>query len=211
MILASAERTSGVDLLVSAFMVLSEPEQQLVLKTCQARWLETCEAGNSEASLVFKSLRRAVEELGDFPGVDQYRDLRKSLGEEILTYSRVVRFFNGSWHLARESMDLIEVTTERRIQSRFESRQLGKIWKYTDETLRHCIQEAGKSIGRAPQISEYMWWREQQRELAKARGETLFLPSATPYRQRFGTWEAALIHYGYSKEEIDKRLERSEP
>jgi len=199
---------SGVDLLVGAFALLSEPEQELALKACQAKWLEACESGNSEASLVFKSLRRAVEELGEFPGVDQYRDLRKALGEEILPFSRVLRFFGGSWHQARESMNLIEVTTERRIQSRFESRQLGKIWKYTDETLRESLLAAGKAIGRAPQVSEYIWWREEQRELAKAKGETLFLPSATPYRQRFGSWEAALLHYGFSQEEIDKRLER---
>lgn len=202
------QRTTAVDLLVSAFTVLSEEEQQLVLKACQAKWLETTENGNSEASLVFKSLRRAVEELGEFPGVEQYRDLRKSLGEEILPFSRVFRFFNGSWHQARESMDLLEVTTERRIQSRFESRELGKIWKYTDETLRECLLKAGKAIGRAPQVSEYMWWREQQRELAKAKGETLHLPSASPYRNRFGSWEGALLHYGYTQDEINLRLER---
>ncbi|MBN8868738.1 MAG: hypothetical protein J0H66_02545 [Solirubrobacterales bacterium] len=211
MSIVKAERTSGVDLLVSAFVTLNEVEQQAALAACQAKWLESCEAGNSEASLVFASLRRSVEECGEFPGVEQYRDLRKSLGEEILPFSRVLRFFNGSWHQAREAMDLLEVTTERRIQSRFESRQLGKIWKYTDETLRHCILEAGNAIGRAPQVSEYLWWREERRELAKAKGETLFLPTATPYRNRFGSWEGALLHYGYTQEEIDKRLERTGP
>jgi len=205
-----AETTAGVDLLVAAFSVLNEEEQRLALGACQAKWIAGCETGNSEASLVFSSLRRAVEELGDFPGVDQYRDLRKSLGEEILPFSRVLRFFGGSWHQAREAMSLIEVTTERRIQARFESRQLGKIWKYTDETLRHCILEAGKAIGRAPQVSEYMWWREQQRELARAKGEVIHLPAATPYRNRFGTWENALRHYGYTQDEIDNRLERSQ-
>lgn len=201
---------SGVDLLVSSFLVLSVEEQEEALKACQSKWLEVCESGNSEASLVFKSLRRAVEELDEFPGVDQYRDLRKKLGEEILPFSRVLRFFGGSWHQARESMNLIEVSSERRVQSRFESRRLGKIWKYTDETLRQCILDAGAAIGRAPQVSEYLWWREEQRELARARGEILHMPSATPYRQRFGSWEAALLHYGYTQEEIDQRLERSQ-
>jgi hypothetical protein len=47
-------------------------------------------------------------------------------------------------------------------------------------------------------------------QLAKARGDddALHLPSTSPYRKRFGTWEAALLHFGFTPEQVSARLER---
>lgn len=82
---SEVHRVSGVDLLVGAFARLSETEQERALKACHARRLETCELGNSEASLIFRSLRRRTDELGEFPGVDQYRNLRRTNGSALAT------------------------------------------------------------------------------------------------------------------------------
>ncbi|MBK5233102.1 MAG: hypothetical protein JJE13_09005 [Thermoleophilia bacterium] len=110
--------------------------------------------------------------------------------------------------MAREAIDITEVATPRRIQERFTKRRLGKTWRYTDKTLRETIIRAADEIGHVPQVSEFVWWRERQVELAKSKGEDLHIPSPTPYRQRFVTWEGALRNYGFSEEEILQRLER---
>jgi len=55
-------------------------------------------------------------------------------------------------------------------------------------------------------VIEFELWRQREIELAKARGEDLFLPSDSPYRRRWGGWEAALRHFGFEPEEIEGRL-----
>lgn len=45
-------------------------------------------------------------------------------------------------------------------------------------------------------------------ELARAAGDTtVFLPSTNPYRSRFKTWEGALLHFGFTPEQVALRLE----
>ena len=57
-------------------------------------------------------------------------------------------------------------------------------------------------------MAEFEWWRDRVLELVRAQGnDTLHLPSATPYRKRWKTWEDALVHFGYSREEIERRLD----
>ena len=40
----------------------------------------------------------------------------------------------------------------------------------------------------------------------QGRGRELHLPSASPYRKRWGDWEAALLHFGYTPEQVAERL-----
>jgi hypothetical protein len=116
----------------------------------------------------------------------------------------------GTWRRASEALELSEVTTSRRIQARFDYRRVGKIWKYTGETLRDTLARCTEHYGHVPQVAEFEWWRDRQLELARDRGDDdLHLPSPTPYRKRWGNWEGALLHFGYSREEIEQRLERS--
>jgi hypothetical protein len=62
---------------------------------------------------------------------------------------------------------------------------------------------------RPPQVAEFEWWRQREPELAAAQGDdTLHLPSQSPYRKRWGSWEGALLHFGYSAAEIAERLEQ---
>ncbi|MGZ5323276.1 MAG: homing endonuclease associated repeat-containing protein [Solirubrobacterales bacterium] len=157
-----------------------------------------------------KNLTPARELLGQTPGIEDYKRVRLELqarGEELEPVSRITRHFHGSWHLAREALDLLEVSTPRRIEERFRKRQLGKVWRYSEENLRETLERAVDEIGHLPQVAEFEWWRQRQIELATAQGQQLHLPSPTPYRRRFGTWEKALGHFGYSPEEIVKRLE----
>jgi len=148
--------------------------------------------------------------LGETPGIEDYKRIRQELakqGEELEPVSRITRHFEGSWYLAREALDLSETTTARRIEERFRKRRLGKVWRYSDRTLKETLIRAVEEIGHVPQVAEFDWWRQRQLDLASARGDQLYLPSATPYRRRWGTWAAALRHFGYSQAEIDGRLE----
>lgn len=202
--------TSGVDVITISFRALGSEEQEDALKRCQQIWIDGHE-GESETGQAIHSLRRAAEIVGGSPGIDQYKQVRKELaaqGEELLPPGRILRSFQGSWHLAREAIVLAETTTSRRIEERFRKRQLGKVWRYTEETLRDVLARCVDEIGHLPQQAEFEWWRQRELELAHAQGEELHLPSPGPYRRRWKTWEAALRHFGYSEAEISGRLER---
>jgi hypothetical protein len=85
------------------------------------------------------------------------------------------------------------------------------VWRYTPETLREVLLEAAEHWGHPPSVAEFEWWRERELELRRARGEVApHLPSSSPYRRRHGTWEAALLHFGFTEDEVAVRLERGE-
>lgn len=61
-----------------------------------------------------------------------------------------------------------------------------------------------------PQVAEFEHWRHRELELARAQGDdALHLPSAGPYRRRYGSWEQALLKLGYTSDEVAERLERT--
>lgn len=194
-------QTTGVDLLGAAFKALSEEEQEEALKLCQAIWLQReIERGGTTAQLL-TSLRRVAEILGYAPGIDDYKRVRAELakdGEQLEPVSRITKRFDGSWYVARQALDLSEATSARKIEARFKARRRGKVWRYSEETLRQAMADCVESIGHVPQVAEYDWWRQCQIELALARGEELHLPSPTAFRRPFKTWQAALIRFGYS-------------
>jgi hypothetical protein len=58
-------------------------------------------------------------------------------------------------------------------------------------------------------VAEFEWWRDRELELARAEGNAaLHLPSPSPYRRRWGSWEAALLHFGYTPDQVAERLEQ---
>lgn len=97
--------------------------------------------------------------------------------------------------------------TPKRIEARFRQRRLGRIQRFTDDNLRDAVTRAAEHFGYPPSTTEFTWWRERELELAKVAGQTNYhVPSTGPFRRRFGDWEAALLHFGYSPEELAKRL-----
>jgi len=203
--------TPALEGLVAIFRLLKSSEQEEALKLCHGLWLDAQEAQGSEISQAIASLRRVAEVLGQTPGIEDYKRVRAELtkdGEELWPSSRILRVFDGSWHLAKEAVDLSEISTSRRIEERFRKRQLGKVWRYTEETLAETVRQAVEALGHVPQLAEFDHWRQRQIELAQARGEDLHLPGGGPYRRRFGSWEEALLHFGYTPDEVSERLER---
>jgi hypothetical protein len=202
--------TSGVDLMLVAFRALSAVEQrECFAHLAQLRLTDNAQDENETARFL-RSLRRVAETLGEAPTANQYRDTVRRLAEEgeaLEPASRVIRHF-GTWRLAKEALDLSTVTSARSIDARFRSRRLGKIWRYREDTLVDTMRQCVEAIGHVPQVAEFDWWRQQQLDLARARGDELHLPSASPYRKRWGTWEAALRHFGYTAGQIDGRFDR---
>jgi Homing endonuclease associated repeat len=203
--------TSGPDLLVAAYRVLSEDEQDEAFSRLHEARVTKEAATDSDMARYLRSLQIVAEAVGRTPTSDDYRAAQPKLaaaGEPVESFSRLYRFF-GSWPRAREALDLSTTArnTPRRIEARFRERRLGKIWRYDDDDLRDTLARAVEHVGYPPSTTEFDWWREREFELARATGhESPHLPSVTPYRKRWGTWEEALLHFGYSEEDVVRRL-----
>lgn len=203
--------TSGPDLLVAAYQTLSADEQDEAFERVHQLRVEKEAGTESDMSRYIRSMQRVALEVGRTPTSEEYREQQPKLaaaGETVETFSRLYRFF-GSWPRAREAMDLSDAgrDTPRRIEARFRQRKLGKIWRYDEDDLRDALARAAEHHGYPPSTTEFDWWREREFELARATGrEDPHLPSVTPYRKRWGTWEAALLHFGYSEEDVARRL-----
>lgn len=201
--------TSGIDLLLVSFEALSPEEREMAFeRLAEARLRHRAADGSLEAGML-SSLLAVADHAGTRDlSPDVYRAARRELveaGQSIETFNRVVRHY-GTWRQAKEAVVLSGVTTTQRIESRFRSRRLGKIWRYTDEVLEETLRRCAEQVGSAPMVAELEWWRDRELELARARGEdAAHLPSATPYRKRWGSWQGALLHVGFSKAEIDAR------
>lgn len=202
--------TSGPDALVALFNVLAVEEQEDAFERIVEMRLRRIAGDESEAVRFLRSLRRVKEVLGEFPSVGDYKRVSAELiaaGEDIETYSRLYAYY-GSWPRTREALTLSDTSTPRRIEARFRSRRMGKVWKYPPETLRDTLHECAQFYGRPMTVREFDMWRERTLELARSRGDgDLHLPSPTPYRIRWGTWEGALTHHGFSPDEVAGRLQ----
>lgn len=109
----------------------------------------------------------------------------------------------------KEALALSETTTERRIEARFRYRRVGKVWRYNEKMLGETLARCVEHYGRPPLVAEFEWWRDRELELARAEGnDALHLPSPHPYRRRWGSCEAALLHFGYTPDQVAERLEQ---
>ncbi len=205
--------TSGVDLLVLAYLALDPFEQDEALARLQERHLQRQAGEQSETERMLASLQRVAEIAGHSPTVADYRDaVQKEMSEGgpgLEPLSRVIRHF-GTWRMAKEALELSETTTARRIEARFANRRVGRVHRYTEQTLSETLQRCVVELGHVPQLGEFKAWREREIELARAQGNRAFhLPGAGPYRRRYGKWENTLLHFGYSDDAVAARLERS--
>jgi hypothetical protein len=204
--------TSAVDALLVLYEALSEAEQDAAYARVLERRLQRREAADTELARYVRSLRRVAEAIGETPGVQDYQRVSRELiaqGEDLETFKRLYKFFDCSWPRAREALELSEETTVRGIEARFRNRKLGKIAKYTEDVLRETLVRAVEYYQRPPSVEEFTWWRERQIELARAQGEEYpHIPTDSPYRRCWRTWESALLHFGYTPEEVALRLEQ---
>jgi hypothetical protein len=204
--------TSGADALLVLFHALAPEEQDTVYARLRETRLGRLADADVEMERYVRSLRRVAGALGRVPSTSDYRRVAKQLrkeGQDIETFPRLYDYFGCSWERAKEALELSGETSTRAVEARFQRRQLGKVVQYPEEVLRDSLARAVEHYGRPPTTAEYGWWREQQLALARAKGdENPHVPTDAPFRQRWRTWEAALLHHGYTPEQVARRLER---
>ncbi len=202
--------TSGAALVLGAYQLLSADEQDDVFERIRALRVEAAAQGETDMARYLRSLARVAEVVGHTPTVTEYQAVQPRLraaGEDVEPFMRTYRFF-GSWPRAREALELSASNTPNAVEARFRARRLGKVWRYSDDELRDVLVRAVEYWGRPPSVAEFEWWRDRQLELARAAGEAdAHLPSTGPYRSRWLTWEKALLHHGYTAEEVASRMD----
>jgi hypothetical protein len=204
-----SKRTPAADVVAAAYTVLSPDEREEAFVKINDLRLRDLAGADDEVAYYVHSLVRIADVAGGELTPDLYRRARKTLladGEDVAEFNAVVRFF-GSWRQAKEALELAEVTTPRKIEARFRGRLVGKVHRYREETLRETLRRCARDLGHVPLVIEFEHWRQRELELAKSRGEQLFLPSDSPYRRRWGSWEDALLHLGFTPEAVAERLE----
>jgi len=203
---------SGADALVVLYEALAPEEQDAAYARIYEARLREQKVAETELARHVRSLRRVADALGHDPGVDEYRHVSRTLiaeGEDVEPFTRLYKFFGCSWPRAREALQLSDETSTRGIEARFRNRKLGKIARYTEDVLRDILVRCVEHYGRPPNTEEFGWWRDRQIELARAQGEEHpHIPSNSCYRVRWKTWEGALLHFGYTPEEVALRLEQ---
>jgi hypothetical protein len=201
--------TSGTEILAISFQALSAEEQEEAFSRISDIRLTRLAGEENETAHHLRSLRRVAEVVEGELTPDRYIRARRTLvaqGEEIIEINSLRRFF-GSWSRAKEAVGLSDVATPTKIEARFRSRRLGKVHRFRDEALREALQRCAADLGHVPLVVEYEYWRQREHELAKARGEELHLPSDSPYRRRWGSWDDALLALGFSESAVLARLE----
>jgi hypothetical protein len=206
---ASAPPASAVAVLLIAFNALNADQQDQAFAQISEARLQRIAGEESEAALLLRSLRRVAAHVGEELSPDKYKLAYKELraqGEKIADFNRLVRYY-GSWRQAKDALNFSSISTPLKINARFRRRMVGKVGRYREETLRTTLEECATALGRVPLVIDFKVWRQKEIELAKAQGKELFLPSDSPYRRRWGSWEKALLHFGFTPEEIEARLE----
>lgn len=201
----TAPPSTVTDALVMLYAALSADQQAVAFARISRLHLDRIATDSSEAGRMLRSLLRVAEKLGHNPSVEEYKTVSRQLiadGEDVATFSRLYAFYGSSWRLAHEAMDLSLVTTPRRIEARFRSRRVAKVFRYSDQALHDALKRAETHWEHVPSHAEFTWWRDLQIELAKANGEELHIPCAASYRTRWGSWEGGLLHFGYTPEQV---------
>src|SRR5580704_16229370 len=159
-------RTTGIDALLAVYAALAPEEQAIAYERIREHYLSEQEVEDTEMARYVRSLSRVAEAVGHFPGVDEYRHVSRALRAEgetdVEPFTRLYKFFEQSWPLAREALQIAGETSARSVEARFRTRKLGKIASYTEDTLRSAITRCAEHYGRPPSVAEYKWWRDRQ-------------------------------------------------
>jgi hypothetical protein len=201
---------TGADALLVLYEALAPEEQDAAYERIHESRIRRQGDAETELAMHVRSLRRIAEAIGREPSIDDYRLVSQKLreeGEDVQTFARLYRYFGHSWPRAREALRLSGETSMSRVEARLRSRRLGKIARYTEDVLRATLAQAVEHYKRPPSVAEFSWWRQQQLALAQGEDDPQ-LPSDSAYRSRWRTWEAALLHHGYTPEQVALRLEQ---
>jgi hypothetical protein len=203
---------NGADALVVLYEALASDEQDAAYERIYEARLRQHKVAETELATHVRSLRRVAEAIGHAPGVEEYKVVSRALraeGEDVQSFASLYKFFACSWPRAREALQLSGATRTQAIEARFRCRRLGRIPRYSEDVLREALTQAAEHYRRPPTLGEFSWWRDRQIELAHAQGEEYpSIPTYSSYWRRWRSWEGALLHFGYTPEEVALRLEQ---
>jgi hypothetical protein len=182
------------------YEALSSEEQDAAAERLHRKRAVAQAQEDTVTAKMLRSLLRVAEVEGAPPTYERYRAIQRQLadeGEDIVPAHKLIRHF-GSWRLAREALNLSEVSTADAIDERFRKRQLDRMWRYTEAELSQALSQAVEHYWRAPTVAEFEWWRRRQLALAAAEGNNGFhLPGRQVYWRRYGPWDKVLAHFGH--------------
>jgi Homing endonuclease associated repeat len=111
----------------------------------------------------------------------------------------------GSWERALLASGYSPEEVYVRLEPPPEGRaRVAKVDRYSEATLRATLVRCVEELGHLPVVAEFEDWR--RRELERTGEDPSVLPSDSPYRRRYGSWEGALQHFGFSAEDVAARL-----
>jgi hypothetical protein len=160
-----------------------------------------------------RAMADCVAELGRVPLLAEYDEWRlaaltlaRARGEDVRVPSAsVFRRRHRSWQRALLACGYSPSEVYVRLEPTLERRaRLSKVDRYSEATLRETLLRCASELGHPPVVEEFEKWRRHQ--LLQRSADGVILPSDSPYRRRFGGWEAALLYFGFSPEEIEGRL-----
>jgi hypothetical protein len=159
------------------------------------------------------ALRLCVADLGRVPLLAEYSEWRvkelalaRTRGEAgRMPSTAVFRRRHGTWQTALLACGYDAEEVYLRLEPQPERRsRVAKVDRYTEATLRDTLTRCARDLGRPPLVADFVDWR--RRELARTRARDVMCPSDSPYRRRFGSWERALLYFGFDAEEVNGRL-----
>lgn len=164
-----------------------------------------------------EAMRRCVGDVGRVPLLAEYDEWRqrelalaRARGEpfhQVPSPSAFRRRF-GSWEKTLLAFGYSPADVYVRLEPPPERRsRLAKVDRHTDETLRLTLRRCADELGHVPLVGEFAAWR--RRTLNRGRSRQVVFPSDSPYRRRYGDWERALRHFGFSDEEIAEQHRQS--
>jgi hypothetical protein len=202
---AAMSGTSASEVIAIAFQHLTPVEQEEAYAKIKELRLRRLAGTDGEIGRYINAIAAVQERVDGELSCEDYREwspkLRKD-GLDVPPFSELRRYF-GSWSRAKSAFLMADDETPMKIDARFRARRVGKVHRYRDSVLKETIERAADYVGHPPLLTEFEAWRQRELELAKARGEDVCIPSSSAYRNRHRTWEKALLHFGFSQEDID--------
>ena len=85
---------------------------------------------------------------------------------------------------------------------------MGKVWRYSEDVLGETLKRCAEYYRRPPLVAEFACGATASSNSLPEGNNALHLPSGEPVPAVVETWEAALLHFGYTPDQVAERLEQ---
>ena len=212
-LLAVLPLTSGVQALLVVFAALTPEEQEEAFVELRTLRVEAQDEAEREMDTYLRSLRRVAEVIGHTPGVPEYKEVSVALreqGEDIEPFTRLYRYFGTSWARARRHLNCLARRGPR--PSKRASR-IGVSASPGATPRTNCGKRwrpASRTSAGLPTRRTIPGGASGSSNLRERSAGTVCTSRRRTYRERWGGWEPALLHFGYTPDTRAHQLARRE-